>query len=440
MAMSLRLRLTLMIAAIFTLVFLGGAALAVRGARNAVAQHVAATTAQSRWLIEAALQDAGQMPGLLQWLLSRLANEAEARQVEVFVAGPGSSPAPRGSRSRNYAAPGWFVSLVAPDAAALDASVHVPATSDTRIVIRADPGAEIEEAWGEVRVLLVSIAVFAFAASVLVFLGIGRGLRPLARILSGLDAIGQGDYRARLPRPDLPELALIVDRVNRIAAALERSREQARQYAGRAIAIREEERRHLARELHDELGQTGSAIKALAVSIAQRGLPADPAIAEQARTIAHAADAMLVTVRDLMRRLRPIVLDELGLATALEQLADDWNERNADAFCALRLSHLSVSLTEAIEIGCYRIVQEALTNASRHAAAQRVDITLAISAGRLRLAIRDDGCGFEPATTARGLGLTGMQERVTALGGTFDLRTARGSGVAIDIDLPLPVS
>lgn len=432
--MSLRLRLTLMLTAIFALVFLGGTALAVHGARDAVAQQVALTTAQTRWLIEAAAQD----EPLLRWLLARLADGAAARQVAVFVSGPDGAALPP-AHALSVAAPPWFVRLVAPDRARLDARISIPARG-TEVVIRADPTAEIEENWRELRVLLVSIAVFALAASVLVFLGIGRGLRPLSRIIIGLDAIEQGDYQRRLPSPTLPELARIADRVNRIAETLAQNREQAQQYASRALAIREEERRHLARELHDELGQTGSAIKALAVAIAQRDRDGDPAIAEQARTIATVADTMLTTVRDLMHRLRPVVLDELGLAPALEQLTDDWNARNGDAFCALRISGLDQGASDALEIGCYRIVQEALTNISRHAAAQQVRIALTIAGPCLRLVIEDDGRGFDPSTTSRGLGLTGMQERIAALNGRFVVRSAPGAGTTIDIELPLPVS
>jgi signal transduction histidine kinase len=176
----------------------------------------------------------------------------------------------------------------------------------------------------------------------------------------------------------------------------------------------------------------------VAVSIEQRAAGADPAIATSARTIAEVSNGVYATVRGMMHRLRPVVLDELGLTPALEQLIDDWNGRHVDTFCAFAAEGDCAGLDDAVEISVYRIVQEALTNVARHAQAQRVEIALAHRGESLALRIRDDGCGFDPASAPRGLGLLGMQERVAALGGGFDLRSRPGAGVTIDIRIPLP--
>jgi glucose-6-phosphate-specific signal transduction histidine kinase len=228
-----------------------------------------------------------------------------------------------------------------------------------------------------------------------------------------------------------------------MAEVLERSRAQNQLLAQKSLAIQEQERRYLAHELHDELGQSISAIKALAVSIGQRA-NAQADIAASAQTITDTSQRIYDVVRGMMRRLRPVILDELGLVPALQTIIDEWNDRHAEAFCRFSTEGDLRSLGDDVQINVYRILQEALTNVGKHARASEVNIALRRTAhhgtparDRLELQITDNGIGFDTTATKAGLGLLGMRERVEALNGCFDLQSAPQRGVTLNITVPL---
>jgi signal transduction histidine kinase len=184
-----------------------------------------------------------------------------------------------------------------------------------------------------------------------------------------------------------------------------------------AVQLQEDERRTLARELHDELGQHLNAMKIDAVSIRDR-LPESSAEIER---IGAALDRIQAAVRGIVRRLRPPGLDELGLCAAIEDCVDGWQARLPGVTFRLAM-HGDVSrLPEAASITLYRLVQEGLTNVARHAEAALVEITLACSPDEVRLSMRDDGRGVTTPHTHAGTGLAGMRERVEALAGRFEI-------------------
>jgi two-component system sensor histidine kinase UhpB len=280
---------------------------------------------------------------------------------------------------------------------------------------------------------LLLVLVVSILGNGLLYFVIGRWLKPVERIVAAMDGIEQGDYRARLPAFELPELTTVAGKFNRMAEVLERSREENRRLAQQSIAIREGERRSLAHELHDELGQSIAAINAVAASL-------DSRTAAGAATIAEIGARMHAVVRGMLRRLRPVLLDEFGLTRALEDLVDGWNERHADAFCRLSVAPGCDGLGDDASINVYRIVQECLTNASKHSAATEVAVTLEVrEGGATRLTVVDNGSGFDTAVTRPGLGLLGMRERSEAVGGTFKVDARRGNGVRIEVELPPPI-
>jgi signal transduction histidine kinase len=132
-----------------------------------------------------------------------------------------------------------------------------------------------------------------------------------------------------------------------------------------------------------------------------------------------------------------VLLDEFGLTRALEDLVDGWNERHAEAFCKLSVGPGCDDVGDDASIGLYRVVQECLTNVSKHSAATEVSVELARTpSGGTRLVARDNGTGFDAAVTRPGLGLLGMRERSEALGGTFKVEANRGAGVRLTIEVP----
>ena len=212
---------------------------------------------------------------------------------------------------------------------------------------------------------------------------------------------------------------------------LEHNRELARQL----INVQESERLALARELHDELGQSCNAIRIEAAYI-QRASDPQQIDAAAVRTAA-AAEALYQNVRSLLRRLRPAELDELGLVPALQALCEAWEERSTTA-CIFHHDGALDHLGEAVDTAIYRVAQEALSNVMRHAQASRVRIGLhRVASDRLELQIEDDGHGFNPHNRTRGLGLLGAGERAAALGGELQIDSSPGQGTRLRLTVPL---
>ncbi|MGE0860320.1 MAG: histidine kinase, partial [Gammaproteobacteria bacterium] len=275
-------------------------------------------------------------------------------------------------------------------------------------------------------------------ALLLVFLFLGRALRPLRQLSGALAGIEQGEYHTRVPPVGLSDIDAITARYNHMAGALAASHADNLALTERSLEIQEQERRHLARELHDEMGQSITAIKALAVSIRERAVEREPTLAERAATITDVSSDIYARVRRMIARLHPVVLDELGLVAALEQMVDDWNSYHAECFCRLDIARDLPSLSAAARIGLYRIAQEALTNIARHAGASEARLVLARDGvDAVTLEVSDDGRGFAPGSRRRGLGLTGIAERVETLGGSLALDAGPGAGVRLRVRLPL---
>jgi two-component system sensor histidine kinase UhpB len=224
----------------------------------------------------------------------------------------------------------------------------------------------------------------------------------------------------------------------RLAGVLAQNRELAQEQ----LRIQELERKHLARELHDQMGQYLNAMKLDAVSILESG-GRDPVFATSAslaiiRTVDHVHGA----VSDMIGRLRPIGLDELGLVAAIEHCIDQWRQRLPQIRFSLTVRGSFDDLGEPATLTLYRLVQEGLTNIYKHARAQQVEIALerrpSTQPGQdeLRLSVADDGCGMQPVehNTSR-FGLSGMRERVEMTGGTFVLESAPNQGLRFEARL-----
>lgn len=210
------------------------------------------------------------------------------------------------------------------------------------------------------------------------------------------------------------------------------------------FSLQEAERRHLARELHDELGQWLTAIQAEAEAIcSSSGSEREPGICANARAIGKSATEIQGVIRRILRRLRPSLLDALGLTESLQELAIQWRQHHPKIVYDLELDGNLDNLPESLNITLYRIVQEALTNVANHAKASHIKVWLRRIAGEaatpehLLLTVQDDGIGMDPSLPFKGLGMLGMRERVIASGGEFMSSSAPGQGVCIEIRLPL---
>lgn len=303
------------------------------------------------------------------------------------------------------------------------------------------PGAEMEiaKAWYNLCSLLGLSVITVLSVCLLVYLSISRALRPAKIIISGLESLEKA-HAYRLPSFELIEWQCIATAINQLAASQQQLLAERQKLAVKLINVQEEERRYLARELHDEFGQCLAAINAVAASIAQTAEQQCPTLVNDAEHIGRITRHMLDNVRDLLKRLRPAELDELGLAASLNSLVSGWNARSGGK-CQYRLNIIGTCalLPEPLTITLFRIIQECLTNIAKHASAANANITLTITADTVKLAVKDDGSATNlPFADNAGIGLLGIRERVTALDGRLILAMAVPHGLIVEVHLPIP--
>ena len=436
--MSLTTRITLLILAVVATMVLSGALLIFNNARQTVANELDASAEATMQLLSAVFHTGSAVGNRrpMDVLIEELGRIDGIRDLNVTVNHSGYA-APRSvtipAQQHASAAPWWFEMMVTPEIHEYRRQFDGISETPVDILITPDPHDEIGRVWRDTRTILALIAFFTAVSIVLTWLIVRRALRPVQEISSGLDIIQEGNYKARLPAFDLPELNQLSQKFNHMASVLDRQKTENKALSRRMLQMLEANQRHMAQELHDELGQSITAIKAQAASLTQ----ACPENRAAAGAIVDICNQMYSVVRGMMNRLRPLVLDELGLVTAIERLVDGWNSIHENTFTALSISGDFSDLDDEVSIHVYRIVQEALTNIAKHARASNVTILLQRARdGRLTLHIEDDGQGFDPQTRPLGMGLSGMQNRADSCNGNLSLVGIPGRGVKIDLSIP----
>ena len=224
----------------------------------------------------------------------------------------------------------------------------------------------------------------------------------------------------------------------RADATLAATRSEARQLAGRLLTAQEDERKRLAREMHDDVSQRLAATAIQAGRMEQQLMTTDPSRAALASIKEHLID-LSRDVHRMSRQLHPAILDDLGLPDALRSECERLGNQSQLAV-HFHCGHLPTGLPKDIALCLYRVAQESLWNAAKHAHTDRVDLALNADAECVRLEVRDYGCGFDVAQTLSqpGLGLASMRERVRLVGGTINVESAPQQGTSIVVSIPLP--
>ncbi len=299
----------------------------------------------------------------------------------------------------------------------------------------------IAHAWDNVGNLLGLSVITILAVCLLVYLAISRALRPAQMIVAGLQRMEHGELFYRLPDFELIEWQQTASAINQLAENQRLLLNERQKLVVMLMNVQEEERRYLARELHDEFGQCLAAINAVAASIGQTAEQHCPALMTEAKQISRFTEVMQKSVRGLLNRLRPMELEGLGLAASLRSLVTRWNRLDAGKTrYQLNVSGDCARLTEPLSITLFRIIQEGISNIAKHAAATQAEISLVITADDVSVTIKDDGkADALPFADATGMGLLGMRERVMAMNGTYTLAIAKPHGLIIDIRLPMPL-
>jgi two-component system sensor histidine kinase UhpB len=266
----------------------------------------------------------------------------------------------------------------------------------------------------------------------MVIWAVSQALKPTTKILDALNELENGNLAARLPAFKLPELSRIGEKFNHMVETLQQSILQNHKLTQQLITLQEEERKNLARELHDEFGQCLTAINTDASVISKVADKKYPEIKESALAISQLSKHLIDMVSGLLQQLRPGILDELGLSPALLDLVDTWKSRHKDIACGIKVTGIHDDISEANSVAIYRLVQESLTNVARHSEATKVEIEVysltQMGKEGLEVIVKDNGKGFIAKHTS-GFGLPGMRERVEGLGGNFAIQSERGTEI-----------
>jgi protein-histidine pros-kinase len=327
--------------------------------------------------------------------------------------------------------------LVGADTAYHTSLGKYPGIKVGELVISPNFDSEAATVWREIRNLLM-ITGGILLLNVLVYRPVRRALQPTEAILHALGRMEAGDLNVRLPSFELIELQRISSVFNHLADRLQLTIGDQRRLAVRLLNVREDERRHLARELHDELGQCLTSIQAEAAYARELAADSLPALTPCAEAISRTTAHMMESLQLILRELRPVGLEEFGLAASLAQLVASRN-RSSHGRCqhTLAIDGEVDGLPDNLNVSLYRIVQESLTNASKHGGADRVEVALRRDARSLALSVEDNGVAMDAPVSSEGFGLLGMHERVQALGGTLNLTPRQPRGLRVDVRLPL---
>ncbi|GAA4019236.1 sensor histidine kinase [Actimicrobium antarcticum] len=343
-------------------------------------------------------------------------------------------------------APDWYEALVTP--------TLKPTTillNGGQLIITPNPTRSVLDAWDDLKRVVLVEAFLLLVADLLAFLVVGHWLAPLDLVQNGLRAIERGQHQVRLPPLDGKEAGEMGRTFNRMAQAVEENiqvRQASADTQARLAAQRdfttllhqriEEERTALARELHDELGQSLTAMRSIAKSLLQQAALQDSASQRSVQMLFDTAGSTADALHRMIPRLRPIQLDGMGLADALRDLVTELQLNNPALDITFKVDPELNVLPDALEIPLYRIAQEALTNVIRHAGASHVLVWLRQQDGNLRLSVCDNGKGVTGTLVRAGhYGVRGMQERAESLGGILQLQPGPDGGLEVDVSIPM---
>lgn len=439
---SLYGRLSLVLTTLIAVMMLISAGVWMRETRQAIHEEVeAATRVAEQWLNVLIPETLAGGPMARERLMADLAavGRIRANRLEVYgTDGARLYVSPEATYKAGRDAPAWFSRWLAPEVARRQFDAE-----GLRIVLVPDTSRSVLDAWDHLG------AVLGWALAVLLGIwlatrfAIGRALAPMTEIRAALERSADGRFDQRLPEYATRELALLAHSYNRLADSLDESlatnaRLEHDQALARALQARlEEERRMIARELHDELGQGISAVRSIAGAIIQR-TTGQPGLNGSAQAILAMTTQMQDGVHAILQRLRSEKsAHQHHIEEALESYCALWANHHADIALTCTIEPLGEAITDALGLTILRTVQESLTNVARHAGATQVWVRLGVREGCVVVEVIDNGRGLGENPAAGRHGLLGMRERIDALRGELELASPPGGGLNVRARLPL---
>lgn len=437
--MSLRSLINLRIVLSVVVILLLGSITAVWQARQSVAKEVQSSITLAVQMIEFGFaQTSHDNKDTTTWL-SQITALQQARHLQISLAQEGEKPirfVPQDMQDNiRDKPPQWFVRAVMTKYFTERYSVEIADGSTKTILITADPLDEITEAWGETKVFFWSVVAMLSAIFLAVNLVFNSMLRAVQSILAGLQQVEQGKYDITIPQLNIGEFDDIAAEVNEMSKALKTAQDNNQALARHTMHIQETERQNMSRELHDEMGQSLTAIKAMTVTSKQGNVDVATTAAD---SIIEICDHLANVVRSMMRTLHPLSLSELGLGATLLDLTNEWQRRHPKLNIEFHYDDRVEVLDDKVAIHVYRVVQECLTNVVRHANASEVKVTVEWASlqgqPRVELTVSDNGIGGDAGT--QGFGVLGMRERIENLGGQFGFKSNEDKGISVKAWMP----
>ncbi len=434
--MSLRYQISIRILVISLCILLLGGSIGIWQARQSVKKEVDSSIHLALQLIKLGM--GGTKANQTDWM-SRLSHLDQTRHLNIQLKMPSGKLINISGHSQRQKTddmpPDWFVRLVLSDYPIVEYPIKTSNNGTLTLLIKANPMDEISEAWQE------SIAFFItlFALVLLTFLSVqlvfNKTIKSIHAIIEHLKGIEKGDYQKKLAGFSTREYDDIAKAINHMTDVLNKTEQQNRALTQHSLEIQEDERQRLSQELHDEFGQSLTALKVMAVTAAHDKTDTQKITA----SMIEICDHLMAVVRSMMKQLHPLILTELGLKATLEDLLHHWEVRHTDTVFTLHYEDAVDQLEQSVMIQIFRVIQESLTNIIRHAHASQVDITLCIEpdSDTLVLSIIDDGVGCNLEQVSSGFGLLGMKERITLLGGRFEIQSENNKGLKIMAEIPL---
>ena len=448
--MSLKLRLILIINAVLLLILALGSILAIDMAKKNVRAEVASSEKLTLYLFEIGVLknpkyysiESEYKPLNLQTLVHMRHLKIEFYNLEGKLIESNISD----TRTQTIdQAPPWFVNfmgLISDPWQPKRLPVEILGQPKGTIIITPDPSYEFGEIWNQLTGIFYLAGTFFILTNILVAWIVFRALSPVEFILQALTQLELGNLKVKMPDLKTPELSVISSKFNHMVKTLRLSVEQNHKLSQKLIRVQEEEKKSLARDLHDEFGQSLTAIHADAAVLKNLATKEYPKIKPSAHAISDLSKHLMNLVGGMLNQLKLGVLNELGLEEGLIDLIRSWKLRHPKIRLDYQVDLKGLPrITETLSITTYRIIQECLTNISRHAKAKHVDIKIQffkknVSSKMIDIHVEDDGVGFKKSHRD-GFGLSGMRERIHELNGSIKIKSEVHQGVSLDIQLPL---
>lgn len=434
---SVTARLVASAVAILAVVVAGLVTAELLGSRSRIDTEMRSSSDLAQMVIHYAMRGIGSEPDP-EAALRQLAQELDAmRHIEVqYLAEDDSIPnLPNPAPPRVKHAPHWFAAHISTAPARRLYPVIAGGRVYGTMVVTDYPGDEIDEIWDDLWHEILGLVLAALLITAAITWVVRRALRPVEAVADGMERMNHGQFTT-VEDVEVYELRNIGNRFNALGNSLQRAGADNRLLIDRMMTIQEHEREEIARELHDEVGSTLFSIRAELVAL-RNPEPGDDDIAHRIGDL----ESMIETVQRrngrLLERLRPMALDYLSLADAIRDLVMTWDTRAGDTRWMYDVDDEIGEPDRASALAIYRVVQECLTNAARHAHARWVKVGAWSDRAtrRLHVEIRDDGVG-PPPDLHMGYGLLGATERVHKLGGTLSVGRNSPRGMIVSFDVP----